>query len=180
MSNSSTPVMPPMIAPQAPEVIYRLMDSTSEGLLAINEVIGQAQHEIRIFDVSAQSLRSRDFGHPARIETLKKILLADRNNRLRIALHETRGIESELARLVELLALFSNQISIHRTMGAARDAKDVMIIADQAHFWRKPYFEHLHSVLTLHDQAAAQPFVDRFEQIWESTEVAVTGSTVGL
>jgi len=156
------------------------MDSNREALLAINDVIGQARHEIKIFDVSAQSLRNRDFGHPERIEALRKILLADRNSRLCIALHETSGIESELARLVGLLALFSSQISIHRTTGAAREAKDVMIIADQAHFWRKPYFEHPHSVISLHDLAAAQPFVDRFEQIWESTEVAVTGSTVGL
>ena len=55
-----------------------------------------------------------------------------------------------------------------------------MIIADQAHFWRKPYFEHPRSVLTLHQPENAQPFVDRFEQIWESTEFAAVGSAVGL
>lgn len=176
-SDSAGPVNP---AIPGAEVIYRLMDSSSGALAAIDEVIGQAQHVIRVFDASAQSLRARSFGHPERIESLKQLLLANRNNHLKIALHETIGIERELARLMGLLTLFSGQIAIHRTTGVAREAKDVMIIADTAHFWRKPYFEHPRSILTLHDVNATQPFIDRFEQIWENTQLAVTGSTAGL
>jgi hypothetical protein len=163
-----------------PEAIYRLMDSKTEALDTIDAVIRAAQHEIRIFDVSPHTLRSRDFGNPARIEMLKQLLLANHGNQIRIALHDTAGIEAELARLVALKKLFSSQIAIHRTIDAAREAKDVMIIADNAHFWRKPYFEHPRSVLTMHDLTATQPLLDRYEQIWENTEVAVTGSTVGL
>lgn len=185
MTKSLIPPTPPTpnIAPSSnnpSEVIYRLMDSTADALDAIDTVVHAAQHELRIFDVSPHALRNRDFGNPARIETLKQLLLANRNHHIRIALHDTAGIESELARLVALKSLFSGQISIHRTINAARDAKDVMLIADDAHYWRKPYFEHPRSVLTLHDLTATQPFIDRFEQIWENTEVAVTGSTVGL
>lgn len=180
MTSTSDPASPLDPASPVPEVIYRLMDSSGDALTAIDDVISQAQHEIRIFDVSAQTLRARGFGDPERIESLKQLLLANRNNRLQIALHETVGIERELARLMGLLTLFSGQINIHRTVGVAREAKDVMIIADTAHFWRKPYFEHPRSVMTLHDLNATQPFIDRFEQIWESTELAVTGSTAGL
>ena len=180
MTSSSNPTDPVNPAIPDSEVIYRLMDSSGDALTAIDDVIGQAHHVIRIFDGSAQSLRARGFGHPKRIESLKQLLHTNRNNHLQIALHETIGIERELARLMGLLTLFSDQIAIHRTTGVARDAKDVMIIADTAHFWRKPYFEHPRSVLTLHDVNATQPFIDRFEQIWESTELAVTGSTAGL
>ena len=180
MTISSNPTDPINPANPGPEVVYRLMDSGGEALTAIDEAISHAQHEIRIFDVSAQTLRARGFGHPERIESLKQLLLANRSHRLQIALHETIGIERELARLMGLLTLFSGQIAIHRTTGVAREAKDVMIVVDTAHFWRKPYFDHPRSVLTLHDVNAAQPFIDRFEQIWESTELAVTGSTAGL
>jgi hypothetical protein len=85
---------------------------------------------------SAQSLRNPRHGKSIlhRLRQLKKILLADRNNRNMCAAQETRGIENELARFSGAFGAVSNQISIHRTMGAARDAKDVMIIADQAHF----------------------------------------------
>ncbi len=163
-----------------PEPVYRLMESNADALEAIESLLAVAQHDIMIFDASPQMLRSRDFGRPQRIDILKAILLANRGNRIRIALHETAGIESELARLVALKGLFSTQLLIQRTVGQAREAKDVMIIADQAHFWRKPYFEHPRSVLTLHQPENAQPFVDRFEQIWESTELATIGGAVGL
>ena len=163
-----------------PDPVYRLMESSHEALNAIDEVIAAANHEIRIFDVSSQSLRGRDFGTPARIEALKKMLLAKRHNLLRIALHETTGIEAELARLVALKLIFPRQILIHRTLGVAREAKDVMIIADETHVWRKPYFEHPRSVLHLHQAEATQPFLDRFAQIWDSTEVATVGGATGL
>lgn len=163
-----------------PEPVYRLMESNTEALEAIESMFAMAQHEILIFDGSPQLLRSRDFARPQRIDMLKAMLLANRSNRIRIALHETTGIESELARLVALKGLFSTQLFIQRTVGQAREAKDVMIIADQAHFWRKPYFEHPRSVLTLYQPENAKPFVDRFEQIWESTEFAAIGGAVGL
>ena len=162
------------------DTIYRMMDSKIEAAGAIDEVIACARSEICIFDSTPVALRDRDFGRPARIDPLRQMLLANRQHRLRIVLHETSGIESELPRLLNLLVLLSSQIQIHRTSGPAREARDVMIIADAAHFWRKPYFEHNRSILTLHDPVATQPLVDRFEEIWGNSEPAASGSTAGL
>ena len=181
MDTTSVPPQPLMPASSpGSETRYRLMDSNTEALAAIESVVALAQHELCIFDVSPQALRTRDFARPQRIDALKEMLLKNRNNRIRIALHETAGIEAELARLVALKGLFSLQMTIHRTIASARDAHDVMLIADQAHFWRKPYFEHPRSVLTLSDPEATQPFMDRFEQIWESSELASVGGATGL
>ncbi len=160
-------------------VDYRIMDSKVEAAAAIDAVVGSAQTELRIFDSTPTALRERDFGRPQRIDMLRR-MLANRNHRLRIVLHETQGIESELPRLLNLLTLLSTQIQIHRTIAAARDARDVMIIADDAGFWRKPHFEHPRSVLSLNDPVAAQPLVERFEEIWQNSEPAGSGSTAGL
>ncbi len=171
MTDNSTP---------EPAIVYRMMDSNSEALIAIDDVFAHATREIRLFDVSAASLRDRGMGRPARIEVLRAAFNKNRAFRLRIALQETNGIESELPRLVTLLGLHSTQLKIQRTVGQAREAKDVMLIADDAHFWRKPYFEHPRSVVTLFDPIAAKPFVDRFEEIWESTELVAIGGATGL
>ena len=162
------------------EKIYRLMETKSDARVAIDEVLSLAQREIRIFDASPKLLKEREYGMPSRIETMRNILLASRDHRLRIALHDTRGIESELPRLVSLLTQFSGQIQIHRTVGQAAEARDPMVIADDAHFWRKLHIDHPRSVVTLHSAADARPFVERFEEIWEQSEVAVTGSNLGL
>lgn len=162
------------------DAVYRMMESKAEAGSAIDAVLACASSEIRIFDTSPVALRERDFGRPARIEMLKRMLLADRHNRLRIVLHEIQAIESELPRLVSLLGLLPAQILIHRSTAAAREARDVMVIADDAHFWRKPYFEHPRSILTLHDATATQPFAERFEEIWQNSELAVGGGTAGL
>ena len=162
------------------DTVYRMMDSRVEASDAIDEVLACAKTEIRIFDSTPATLRERDFGRPACIDRLRQLLIANPQHRLRIVLQETRDIESELPRLLNLLAVLSAQIQIHLCTASARGARDVMIIADDAHFWRKPYFEHPRSILTLRDPAATQPFVDRFEEIWQNSEPAFSGGTAGL
>ena len=168
-------------APSAPtEKIYRLMETRSEARAAIEEVVAQATREIRVFDADPKTLRDRDFGRATRIDTLRAFLRAGRDHKLRIALHDTSGIESELPRLVNLLTNFSGQVQIHRTLGQAAEARDPLVIADQAHFWHKLHMDHPRSVLMLHSAADARPFVERFEEIWDQSELAVTGSSLGL
>lgn len=163
-----------------PEKVYRLMESKSEAREAIAAVLDRAQREIRVFDADAKMLKDQEIGQPPRIEVLRKFLLASRDHKLRIALHDTRAIESELPRLMDLLTQFSGQIQIHRTLGRAAEARDSMVIADDAHFWRKLHFDHPRSVLTLHDASGTRPFLERFEEIWDQSELAVSGSNLGL
>jgi hypothetical protein len=157
-----------------------MMESNGDALNAIDEVFAAATRELRIFDVSAVSLRERGMGRPARIDMLRAAFSKNRAMRIRIVLHETNAFESELPRLVALMQMHSAQLKIQRTVGQAREAKDVMLIADDAHFWRKPYFEHPRSIVTLNDPASAQPFIDRFEEIWENTETVAIGGATGL
>ncbi len=160
--------------------VYRLMDTNADALVAIDQVIGAARRELRIFDASPRTLHDRGFGSPAMIEKLRRLLLGSRGHSLRIALHETQGIEAELPRLIDLLTRFSGQIQIHRTIGQAAEARDPMIVADDAHFWRKLHVDQPRSVITLNNAADTRPFLERFEEIWEKTELAVSGSTLGL
>jgi hypothetical protein len=159
---------------------YKMMESNVDAKTAIEEVIALATHEIRIFDVSPSALQDRDFGRPARIDALKAVLQKNRQNRIRIVLHETSGIESTLPRLINLAGTYSTQFKIVRAIGAAREAKDVLLIADDAQVWRKPYFEHPKSIQTLHDPVSAKPFIERFEEIWENIEIVPIGSATGL
>jgi hypothetical protein len=164
----------------SPEKVYRLMTSRADALDAIDAVVGAAHRELCIFDSNARTLRDRDFGSPARIEILHALLLSNRGHRLRVVLHDVKSIEIELPRLIELLTRFAGQFEIRRTVGQAAEARDPMVIADSGHFWRQLHIDQPRSVLTLHDEIATRPFIDRFEEIWEMSELAVSGSTLGL
>jgi hypothetical protein len=163
-----------------PEKVYRLLDGNVEAAAAIEQVVAAAKRELRVFDANPRSLHDLGFGSPARIEVLRHMLLGNRGHVLRIVLHDIAGIESELPRLINLLGQFSGQVQVHRTLERAAEARDPMIIADDAHFWRRPHMDHPRSVLTLSDAPETRPFLDRFEEIWEKSELAVSGTTLGL
>lgn len=169
-----------MSEPEIPGPTYKMMESNGEAKGAIDEVIAAATLEIRLFDVSPATLQGRDFGRPARIDVLKSLLLKNRRSRIRIVLQDVATIEGTVPRLVALLNLYSTQLKILRAMGPAREAKDVLLIADDVHVWRKPYFEHPKSIQTLHDANAAKPYIERFEEIWENSEIVPIGGATGL
>lgn len=157
--------------------VYQLLTGHGDALVAIDAVIARAQRSILIFDVD---LKDRGYNTPIRHDALRAFLLASRGNRLQIALHNTQELEADCPRLINLLRQFPSAIQIHRTTGVARDASDPFLIADDAHFWRKPHHQHPRSVLSLGSATDAKPLIERFGEIWESSEPGISSSTLGL
>lgn len=169
-----------MIDNNLPQKIYRISESKVDAMAAIADVLTSAALSIAIFDQSPITLREREYGRPANIEIMRKLLLDNRERRIRIALHETSGIEGEVPRLMNLMSQFSTQLFIQRTVGDARNVQDVMLIADQHSIWRKPVAAHPRSILTMYDAEDVAPYVDRFEEVWQLTELAVSSRGTGL
>ena len=160
-----------------PAPVYRPIFGTAESLAAIDEVIASAQRTIKIFDVS---LSNRGFNTPARAEKLRSFLVAGRAHRLLIALHETELLERENARLLALLRQFPMSIEIHRTLAQARNATDPFVLADDHSVWHQLHVEQPRAVVALHAPADALPISQRFDEIWELSEPAVSATTLGL
>jgi len=157
---------------------YRILSGHAEAQEAIDNVIGRAGHILRAFD--HDDLGGRGFNGVARDATLRKFLMADRINEMRIVLHETGRLERDCPRLLNLLREHPVAIKIHRATGVALQANDPFIIADDAHFWHQLHYQHPRSVLSLDSTIDAKPMLERFEEIWLSSEVAVSASTIGL
>jgi len=160
-----------------PKASYRQIEGNEQSRAAIDEVIGEAQKLLSIFDFT---LDQRGYGNPARIEKLRHFLLAGRAHRIRIALHEPELLERHEPRLITLLRQFPAAIAIHRTVGQARNATDPFIVADDHSVWHLLHHEQHRAVVALHSPQDASPLRDRFEEIWELTEPAVSSSTLGL
>ncbi|QJR14387.1 hypothetical protein [Usitatibacter palustris] len=161
----------------APKPDYRQITSEAESLAAIDAVIASAQRTIRIFDIT---LARRGFNSVARSEALQKFFVAGRAHRLHIALHEPEHLERECPRLLMLLRRFPMSIEIHRTIQQARDATDPFVIADDHSVWHQLHFTQSRAIVALHSHADATPILQRFEEIWELSEPAVSATTLGL
>jgi hypothetical protein len=160
-----------------PKPSYRPIFGSSDSLAAIDEVVGAARRTLRIFDVS---LSNRGFNSPARIEMLRRFLVAGRAHRLLIALHETDPLVRECPRLLTLLRQFPMSIEIHRTLAQARNAMDPFVVADDHSVWHQLHFEQPRAIVALHSAADAMPIAQRFDEIWELSEPAVSATTLGL
>ncbi|MFZ3322386.1 MAG: hypothetical protein WA190_08450 [Usitatibacter sp.] len=162
-------------APSDP--VYRPISGIAESLAAIDEVISVAQHTIRIFDIT---LANRGFNSPGRADKLREFLVRGRAHRLQIALHETDGLERDCPRLLTLLRQFPMSIEIHRTIAQARNAMDPFVLADDHSVWHQLHFEQPRAIVALHSPADTLPIAQRFDEIWDLSEPAVSATTLGL
>jgi hypothetical protein len=160
-----------------PKPVYRPIFGTGDSLAAIAEVVASAERTLRVFDVS---LSNRGFNSPALAEKLREFLVAGRAHRLLIALHETDGLERECPRLLALLRQFPMSIEIHRTLAQARNANDPFVVADDHSVWHQKHYEQPRAIVALHSPPDALPIVQRFDEIWDLSEPAVSATTLGL
>jgi hypothetical protein len=163
--------------PAAPEPSYRRISGIAESLEAIDQVIAQARTTIRVFDVA---LTNRGFNSPKRTEALKQFLLTARTHRLLIALHEPETLDRDCPRLLILLRQFPTSIEIHRTLAQARQAMDPFVVADDHSVWHQAHVTQPRAIVALHSPADATPIAQRFDEIWDQSELAVSATTSGL
>jgi hypothetical protein len=159
------------------EPSYRQISGYNESLAAIDTVVACAERTLRIFDIS---LANRGFNSPARADRLRDLLVRGRAHRLLIALHETDGLARECPRLLTLLRQFPMSIEIHRTLGQAQQARDPFVVADDHSVWHQLHFEQPRAIVALHSPALALPIAQRFDEIWDLSEPAVSATTLGL
>ncbi len=165
-------------APQSPkQPSHRKLFGTAESLAAIDEVIDAASVTLRVFDIT---LANCGFNSPERAGKLREFLVRGRAHRLLIALHETDLLERECPRLLVLLRQFPMSIEIHRTIMQARNAADPCVIADDHSVWHQLHHEQPRAIVALHSPADALPICQRFDEIWQLSEPAVSATTLGL
>jgi hypothetical protein len=154
----------------------RKLEGTSEYEQALDDLIANASHTVRIFD----RYIGRGFNSPQRFDLLRQFLLARPTNRMFIVVHETSNIARECPRLIMLLKRFSHCIRIHRTMSAARRVYDPFAVADDMRFVHRFHYDDMRGVATIGDVAATSLLLKRFEEIWQASAPGVSATTIGL
>jgi hypothetical protein len=143
---------------------------------ALDELLANAAQIVRIFDQSI----TRSFNSPRRYDLMRQLLLAGRNHRVHIVLHDTTNIVRDCPRLMMLLKTFSHGLAIHQTLPTARRVYDPFAVADDTRFVRRFHYSDVRGVATIGDVAATSLLVKRFDEIWEASAPAVAATTIGL
>lgn len=154
-----------------------LLQSKSDYPRGFDRLLRLVRSELRIFDPDLSQLQMNS---SARIETLARFLRGGRMRRILIALHEVEHVTKRCPRLITLLASYTSAIRIHQTTGDAAKVHDCFVLADGEHLVRRPVSAQPRGVLVISDPKECQPMRERFDEIWESSVLAVSANTTGL
>ena len=159
-----------------PDAQYRRFESNREYEALIDQMIPLTQRIIRVFDKSL----SRDYNSAARIELLRRFLLGARTNKLLIVVHESRQLQAEHPRLVDLARQFSHACTIRETLKGAKHVYDPFIVFDGSHYLHRFHHAHMRASQGLHDVTAAQQLIERFDEISECSGPPLAAHVTGL
>jgi len=160
-----------------PQPERRLIGARSEYLAAFDALVAGLRRELRVFDPDCVQL---ELNSPARADALRRFLLASRDHRLLVVVHDPDHIRKHSPRLLRLLAEFSASIAIHRTEGEAARAQDCFVLADMEHFVRRPVAAAWRGVHAINEYEEARLIRGRYDEIWQSSVPAVAATSLGL
>jgi hypothetical protein len=171
-TSTSTPEGAP-----APQPRQQSLDTVSAQVAALDELVGIAQHTIRVFD---NDMSEMGWNSATRAERLSAFLRHSRTSKVEIIVHETRWLEASCPRLLAVLRSFGDRMTIYRTGPEARGASDPLVLVDGRHFLHRFHIEQPRATLAIESPQLAGPLVNRFEEIWATGEPGLTGTVLGI
>ncbi len=158
----------------APE--HRRLEGNTEHEDALDTLFARPGRQLRIFD------RQLGAGYDSarRHDLLRHLLLASRSHRIQIVLHDASNLQRDCPRLMNLLRQFSHAVTIHETEPQAKGVYDPFAVLDERDYVHRFHYDDTRGLLALDDPHEARGFVQRFEEIWEASSSAVSGTTLGL
>jgi hypothetical protein len=111
---------------------------------------------------------------------IEQFLRRRQGNRMLLVLHETRYLERDAARLMNMYRRYTDKMEIHQTLDTAKVAADCLVLVDEASYWHRLHQDQPRAVVGYNDSAGARPLEQRFAEIWEASELAAPPTTLGL
>jgi uncharacterized protein YjiS (DUF1127 family) len=144
---------------------------------AVDAAILAADRQISIFDrdLSRLCLDERD-----RVAALRSFVGSRRGNSIRIAVQNTRLIETKMPRLIALLRVFGHAIEIRRTPRELDRLSDSHVLTDNGVAVIRFHIDQPRGKLIVGDLVAVHPWLDRFGELWSSSAPCALGSALGL
>ena len=158
----------------APE--HRRLEGNLEYETALDTLFARSGRKLRIFERQLGPA----YNTPERYDLLRRFLLASRTRTIQIALHDASNLQRDGPRLINLLRQFSHAVTIHETEPQAKRVYDPFTVMDERDYVHRFHYDDSRGVLGLDDPHEARGLVLRFEELWEASAPAASGTTLGL
>ena len=155
----------------------REFDTEAGYIAAIDEVLAAARQDLCIFD---GDLVSMGLEQVARSETLGRMLAAGRDHHLRIVLHDPGPLEKRSPRLLNLLRRHVGRMEVRQTPQPLRQLADCFLLGDARHGVVRFHAGLPRGKSFLDDVEAAQPWKQRFDELWEAAAPCISATRLGL
>jgi hypothetical protein len=155
---------------------HRKLEGNREYETALDTLFARSGRKLRIFE--------RQLG-PAyngleRYDLLRGFLLASRARTIQIVLHDASNLQRDCPRLINLLRQYSHAVTVHETEPQAKAVYDPFAVMDDRDYVHRFHYDDSRGLLGLNDPHEARGFVQRFEELWEASAPAASGTTLGL
>ncbi len=144
---------------------------------AINLVLESAHNELLIFD---QDLSHGHFTSLDKFNLLENFLTANIASQITIILQDTDFFQNKCPRLLKLLEVYGHKMHVHVTNTSVKHAKDCFILADGAHYVKRIHIDQARFKYALNDTQNVAVLNNRFTELMEATEDAITLRPLGL
>lgn len=168
-----------MTGPDEPAMLHVGFDTRAEFGAQLQTALERAQSEVWMVD--------RDFAEwpinrPEFASALQSFLRQSAANHLRMLTLDAEHVARSAPRLMTVLRTHAQSVEcrIVPSHAAPRFGEACsMLIADRALLVRRFHRDHFRGATEL-DPAAARPWLDQFEMLWEESSPALSSTTLGL
>jgi hypothetical protein len=154
-----------------------LITNWSEHDTSLKRVLSLVTTTLCIFDEDLSKLKLERKEHA---ETLHNFLLSDRRNVLRIVLKDSGPFLRHSPRLIELISVYGQNMSVVECPQHLRSLNDSMLIADSKHALIRFHKDNVRSKVIVDSTEDCSPYANRFEEILKEGGQPVCTSTLGL
>jgi hypothetical protein len=152
-------------------------DGMADYIAALDTVCASAQRTLNIFEKNFEDI---GFNSIARFETLQRFLLSNDMNRLNLLAHDPQPLIRFCPRMMTLLRQFGHNMFIYQTPKILHHVTDPFAIADNTHYVRRYHFDDTRGLLAMNDPEEAHRLSALFQEMWNSSQPCVSGTTLGL
>lgn len=154
-----------------------LITSWSDCRLAVDQLLALAQREIRVYD---QDLGPLGLASRETIAHLRQFLAGKRQPCIRVALRDGAELSARAPLFVELLATHGHLISLQQTPEHFAGLRDSMLLVDQRHGLVRFDRDQARAKLLIDEIDDLQPYLHRFDELWDEGGAPVTPRPLGL
>jgi len=144
---------------------------------ALDSICNLSKNNLFIFEKDFANI---GFNNQIRIDALRKLLLANPNNRLLLLAHDTRQISQHCPRLMILLLQFGHNMFIYQTPKHLQHITEPFSVGDESNFVRRFHFDHTQGLWGQKDNAKASLLKSRFMEMWQVSQPSPWTSTFSL